>query len=127
MTNNPLFRIVAQLDDHFRADDCSPADADCWKELKGRIARMAGALFLIEITLRDGYTPGMPITSETARKLERHVRLREWKPLTYSEARPISIPPHAARRPRPEPTTKESQARHARVAGGHDRVLWPRR
>jgi hypothetical protein len=28
-----LLRILAALDGHFAADDCSPADADRWRQL----------------------------------------------------------------------------------------------
>ena len=39
-------RIIAQLDGLFAADDCSPADADRWKELKRHIIRMKDGLDL---------------------------------------------------------------------------------
>jgi hypothetical protein len=34
-----VLRIIAQLDGLFAADDCSPADADRWRELKRHITR----------------------------------------------------------------------------------------
>jgi hypothetical protein len=46
-----LLRILAALDGHFAADDCSPADADRWRELKRHIARMKDALDLARIEL----------------------------------------------------------------------------
>jgi hypothetical protein len=44
-------RILAQLDKHFAADDCSPADQDRWRELKRHILRMKDALDLARIEL----------------------------------------------------------------------------
>jgi hypothetical protein len=46
-----LLRILAQLDKHFAADDCSPADADRWRELKRHIVRFKDALDLARIEL----------------------------------------------------------------------------
>jgi len=46
-----LPRILAAIDGHFAADDCSPADADRWRELKRHIARMKDALDLARIEL----------------------------------------------------------------------------
>jgi hypothetical protein len=48
--DQPL-RILAQLDKHFAADDCSLADADRWRELKRHIVRMKDALDLAGIEL----------------------------------------------------------------------------
>jgi hypothetical protein len=44
-----LLRIMAALDGHFAADDCTPADADRWRELKRHIVRMRDALDLARI------------------------------------------------------------------------------
>jgi hypothetical protein len=33
-----LLRILFVLDGHFADDGVSPADADCWRELKRRVA-----------------------------------------------------------------------------------------
>jgi hypothetical protein len=46
-----LLRILAALDGHFAADDCSPADADRWRQLKRHIVRMKDALDLARIEL----------------------------------------------------------------------------
>ena len=46
-----LPRILAALDGDFTADDCSPADADRWRELKRHIVRMKDALDLARIEL----------------------------------------------------------------------------
>jgi hypothetical protein len=35
-----LFRVIAALDNHFAADDQSPADVDRWRELRRHITRM---------------------------------------------------------------------------------------
>jgi hypothetical protein len=72
-----LLRVVTQLDGHFAADDQSPADVERWRELKRHIARMLGALALIDITLRDERERGIPLSElseETARKLEKHAK-----------------------------------------------------
>jgi hypothetical protein len=61
-----LLRILAQLDKHFAADDCSPADADRWRELKRHIVRFKDALDLARMEL-DRTTP------EPAKALK-HVR-----------------------------------------------------
>src|SRR5215471_17590314 len=59
--NNPhldqLFRILSTLDGHFRADDCSPADADRWRELKRHILRMLDGLGLAHIELETAPRP----------------------------------------------------------------------
>ena len=71
--NNPhldqLFRILSALDGHFRADDCSPADADRWRELKRHILRMLDGLGLAHIELETGAA-----TEEMKRKALQHVR-----------------------------------------------------
>jgi hypothetical protein len=71
--NNPhldqLFRILSALDGHFRADDCSPADADRWRELKWHILRMLDGLALAHIELESGAA-----TEEMKRKALQHVR-----------------------------------------------------
>jgi hypothetical protein len=72
-----LLRIVTQLDGHFAAADHTPVDVDRWRELKGHIARMLGALFLIDITLRDERERGIPLSDlseEMVRKIEKHAR-----------------------------------------------------
>jgi hypothetical protein len=67
-----LFRIIAQLDDHFCADDCSREDADRWKELKLHVARTLGALFLVEMTLRKEHDQGIPLAAEIGHKLKKY-------------------------------------------------------
>ena len=46
-----LLRILVALDGHFSADDCSPADADRWRQLKRHIVCMKDALDLARIEL----------------------------------------------------------------------------
>jgi hypothetical protein len=46
-----LLRIMAALDGHFAADDCSLAEADRWRQLKRHIVRMKDALDLARIEL----------------------------------------------------------------------------
>jgi hypothetical protein len=46
-----LLRTLAALDGHFAADDCSPADADRWRQLKRHIVRFKDALDLARIEL----------------------------------------------------------------------------
>jgi hypothetical protein len=46
-----LFRVIAALDNHFAADDQSPANVDRWRALKRHIARMKDALDLARIEL----------------------------------------------------------------------------
>jgi hypothetical protein len=74
-----FFRLIAQLDGHFAADDQSPADCNRWHELKRHLVRMKDALDLVETTLREERERGIPLTAETARKLEGYARfgLRE--------------------------------------------------
>jgi hypothetical protein len=69
-----LLRIIAQLDGLFAADDCSPADADRWQELKRHITRLRDALLLVETTLREERERGIPLTADTGRKLEGYAR-----------------------------------------------------
>ena len=61
-----LLRILAALDGHFAADDCSPADADRWRELKRHITRIKDGLDLAR---------GAPQTKEIVGKALQHVRL----------------------------------------------------
>jgi hypothetical protein len=49
-----LLRILAALDGHFAASDCSPADADRWRELKRHIVRMKNGLDLARFELESG-------------------------------------------------------------------------
>jgi hypothetical protein len=57
-----LLRILAQLDEHFDADDCSPAYADRWRELKRHIVRSKDALDLARIELdRSSPDAGMAL------------------------------------------------------------------
>jgi len=49
-----LYPIIASLDDHFAADDTSPADQDRWRELKRYIVRMKEGLDMARIMLRGG-------------------------------------------------------------------------
>ena len=46
-----LFRLIAQLDSHFAADDQLPADGARWRELKRHITRMKDGLDLARIEL----------------------------------------------------------------------------
>ena len=61
-----LLRILAALDGHFAADDCSPADADRWRELKRHITRIKDGLDLAR---------SAPQTKEIVGKALQHVRL----------------------------------------------------
>jgi hypothetical protein len=67
-----LLRILAQLDKHFAADDCSPADQDRWRELKRHIVRMKDGLDLARIEL-ESLKRGAPQTKEIVRKALQHV------------------------------------------------------
>jgi hypothetical protein len=69
-----LFRLTAQLDSNFAMDAVLPAYVEHWCEVKRHIARMMGGLTLVEMTLREERERGIPISEETARKLERDVR-----------------------------------------------------
>jgi hypothetical protein len=69
-----LLRIMAVLDGHFAADDISPADADRWRELKRHVIRMKDALDLVHTTLREERERGIPLSADTASKLEGYAR-----------------------------------------------------
>jgi hypothetical protein len=70
MSRTPrLFRILAALDDHFAADDISPADVDRWRELKKHITRMHDGLDMARIEVRS-----RPLTEGLARTIERHLK-----------------------------------------------------
>jgi hypothetical protein len=69
-----LLRILAALDGHFAADDCSPADADRWRELKRHITRIKDGLDLARIEL-ESLERGAPQTKEIVGKALQHVRL----------------------------------------------------
>jgi len=64
------FRLSARMESVFACDDQSPADRNDWRELKRRIVRMKDALELVYITLSEERQRGIPVTAETARKLE---------------------------------------------------------
>jgi hypothetical protein len=70
-----LFRIIAALDRHFAAEGQLPANRDRWRELLRRIVRMNDALELVRTTLRDERKRGIPLTPDTARKVEKHARI----------------------------------------------------
>jgi len=70
-----LFRLTAQLDSHFAAEDVLPAHLEHWREVKRHIARMMGGLTLVEMTLREERERGIPIAEEAVRKLEGYARL----------------------------------------------------
>ena len=70
-----LLRIIAQLDGLFAADDdCSPADADRWQELKRHITRMRTSLDLVATSIAKMRELGMPLTDDEARKIEGYAR-----------------------------------------------------
>jgi hypothetical protein len=69
-----LFRLIARLDDHFAADDQLPANAARWRELKRHVIQMKNALDLVQTTLREERERGVPLTSDTPRKLEGYAR-----------------------------------------------------
>jgi hypothetical protein len=69
-----LFRLTAQLDSHFAAEDVLPAHVEHWREVKRHIARMMGGLTLVEMTLREERERGIPITEEAVQKLESYAR-----------------------------------------------------
>jgi hypothetical protein len=69
-----LLRIVAQLGGHFAGDDQPPVDAERSRELKRHIARMLGALALIDMTLRDERTAPSERSEQMVRKIEEHAR-----------------------------------------------------
>jgi hypothetical protein len=69
-----LFRLIALLDSHFAADDQLSADAARWREFRRSVIRMKDALDLVQTTLRKEREQGVPLTADTARKLEGYVR-----------------------------------------------------
>jgi hypothetical protein len=69
-----LLRIMAALDGHFAADDCSPADADRWREMKRQVTRMRSSLSLVATSIAKMRELGMPMTDDEARKIEGYVR-----------------------------------------------------
>jgi hypothetical protein len=69
-----LFRLIASLDSHFAADDQLPADAARWREFRRSVIRMKDALDLVQTTLRKEREQGVPLTADTARKLEGYAR-----------------------------------------------------
>jgi hypothetical protein len=71
--NDQIFRILAQLDNHFAADDQLPADADRWRELKRHIVRMKDGLDLARIEL-ESLARGAPLTKEIVGKVFPHMR-----------------------------------------------------
>jgi hypothetical protein len=58
----------------FAADDQLPADAMRWRELRHSVIRIKDALDLVQTTLRKEREQGVPLTADTARKLEGYVR-----------------------------------------------------
>jgi len=48
----------------------SSADCETWRQLGRHIVRMQNGLTLVYLTLRDERELGIPLTPETARKLE---------------------------------------------------------
>jgi hypothetical protein len=66
MKSDTLFRLMAQMDSHFAADDQSPADRAVWTDLKRHIMRMKDGLNLVETTLRMEREFGRPFTEEMA-------------------------------------------------------------
>ena len=69
-----VLRIIAQLDGLFAADDCSPADADRWRELKRHITRMRSSLSLVATSIAKMRELGIPMTDDEARQIERYTR-----------------------------------------------------
>jgi hypothetical protein len=69
-----FYRLIAQLNGHFAADDMSPADAANWRECRRHILNMLDGLRLVEATLRVDRVRGIPLTTDTGRKLERYAR-----------------------------------------------------
>jgi hypothetical protein len=68
-----LFRLIAQLDSHFAADDQLPADGARWRELKRHITRMKDGLDLARIEL-ESLERGAPQAKEIVRKALQHLR-----------------------------------------------------
>ena len=69
-----LFRLIAQLDSHFAADDQLPADGARWREFRRSVIRMKDALDPVQTTLREERERGVALIADTARKLEGYVR-----------------------------------------------------
>ena len=69
-----VLRIIAQLGRLFAADDCSPADADRWRELKRHITRMRSSLSLVATSIAKMRDLDIPMTDDEARKIERYTR-----------------------------------------------------
>jgi hypothetical protein len=64
------YRLMARMDSVFACDDQPPAGCNEWRELKRHIVRMRDGLTLVHVTLREERERGIPLTAETARKLE---------------------------------------------------------
>jgi hypothetical protein len=69
-----LLRIIAQLDRLFEADDCLPADADRWREMKRQFTRMRSSLSLVATSIAKMRERGMPLTDDEAPKIEFYAR-----------------------------------------------------
>ena len=65
-----LYRLMARMDCVFACEDQHPAGRNEWRELKRHIVRMRDGLTLVHVTLREERERGIPLTAETARKLE---------------------------------------------------------
>jgi hypothetical protein len=64
-----VLRILAALDEHFRADDQSPADVNRWQELKRHMTRLRSMLSLAEDTLRAEVKRGISLKPEEVGRL----------------------------------------------------------
>jgi hypothetical protein len=71
-----LLRIIVELDGLFAAEDCSPADADRWRELKRHITPMLSSLSLVATSISRMRDVGMPMTDDETRKIEGYARFR---------------------------------------------------
>jgi hypothetical protein len=70
-----LFQLIRSIDRAFANDGWEPVEgSDEWRELKRHIRRMRCALGLVRTTLRVERELGIPLSDETARKVEGYVR-----------------------------------------------------
>jgi|SRR5262245_14552793 len=69
-----LSHLIACMNSHFASDEQLPADCETWRHLRRHIVRMQNALTLVYLMLRDERELGIPLTADTARKLEGYAR-----------------------------------------------------
>jgi hypothetical protein len=92
--SHQLYRLMARMDRVFACDDQSPTDRNDWRDLKRHIARMRDGLTLVHVTLREERERGIPLTAETARKLEGWARWGRCPPEPVNTAA-VGSQPHS--------------------------------